>query len=67
VRVLRRNPGGRTRLAVNLLLLALAAQVTLGISTLVLHVPLALAAAHQGGAMLLFAATLFASHVLVRQ
>jgi len=65
--VRRRNPGGRARLAVVLLLLALAAQVTLGISTLVLHVPLALAAAHQGGAMLLFAATLFASHVLVRQ
>jgi len=61
----RREP--RARLALMLLVLALAAQVTLGISTLLLHVPVPLAAAHQGGAMLLLTAMLFASHVLVRQ
>jgi len=65
--VYRSGVGGRVKLAVTLLLLALALQVTLGITTLLLHVPLALAAAHQGGAMLLLTATLFASHVLVRQ
>jgi cytochrome c oxidase assembly protein subunit 15 len=67
VRVYRSAATGRARLAVSLLLAALALQVALGISTLLLHVPLALAAAHQGGAMLLLAAMLFASHVLVRQ
>ena len=45
----------------------LVLQVVLGISTLLLHVPVALGVAHQGGAMLLFSATLFASHVQVRQ
>jgi len=39
-------------------------QVTLGISTLLLHVPVGLAAAHQGGAILLFSAALFACHAL---
>jgi hypothetical protein len=48
-----------------LLLLALAAQVTLGISTLLLHVPVSVAAAHQGGAMLLLTAMLFVSYTLV--
>ena len=65
--VYRSGVGGRTRLAVTLLLLALVGQLVLGISTLLLHVPVSLAAAHQGGAMLLLMATLFASHVLVRQ
>jgi cytochrome c oxidase assembly protein subunit 15 len=65
--VYRSGLGGRARLAVNLLLLALAAQVALGISTLLLHVPVALAAAHQGGAMLLLTAALYTSHVLRRE
>jgi cytochrome c oxidase assembly protein subunit 15 len=65
--VYRSQAGGRARLAVTLLLLALAGQVIIGISTLLLHVPLALAAAHQGGAMLLLSAALFARHVLARQ
>ena len=67
VGVYRNAQDGRARLAIILLALALVTQVALGISTLLLHVPLALAAAHQGGAMLLLSATLFASHVLVRQ
>ena len=49
-----------------LLLAALLVQVTLGISTLVLHVPLSLAAAHQVGAVVLLSAMLYVSHALVR-
>jgi cytochrome c oxidase assembly protein subunit 15 len=65
--VLRSEAGGRSRLAMVLLVIALLVQVALGISTLLLHVPVPLAAAHQGGAVLLLTAALFASHVLVRQ
>ena len=57
--VLRRDPPPRLRLGVYLLLLMLGIQVILGISTLLLHVPIPLAAAHQGGALLLFTLTLF--------
>jgi cytochrome c oxidase assembly protein subunit 15 len=49
-----------------LLLAALVLQVTLGISTLILVVPLPLAVAHQGGAVLLLSATLYALHGLKR-
>ncbi len=49
----------RLRLGMHLLLGALLLQVTLGISTLLLHVPISLASAHQGGALLLFTASLF--------
>lgn len=42
-----------TRIAIHLMLTAAAAQVTLGISTLVMHVPIPLASAHQGGAVVL--------------
>jgi cytochrome c oxidase assembly protein subunit 15 len=41
-------------------------QVTLGISTLLLHVPVPLAAMHQAGALLLFTAVLFLHHHLTR-
>jgi cytochrome c oxidase assembly protein subunit 15 len=67
VLVYRSGVEGRARLAVNLLVVALLGQLVLGISTLLLHVPVLLAAAHQGGAMLVLTATLFASHVLTRQ
>jgi len=67
VMVYRSGRGGRAPLAVSLLLLALGVQVVLGIGTLLLHVPVALAAAHQGGAMLLLTAALYTSHVLVRE
>jgi cytochrome c oxidase assembly protein subunit 15 len=50
--------------AAHLLLAMLLAQVSLGISTLLLVVPLPLAAAHQAGAVLLFAAALHAAHAL---
>jgi cytochrome c oxidase assembly protein subunit 15 len=52
------------RLACNLLLAALVAQVTLGIVTLVNGVPLLPAAAHQGGAVVLLGAALWAAHAL---
>jgi cytochrome c oxidase assembly protein subunit 15 len=54
------------RLALHLLLAAVALQVALGISTLLLVVPIPLAAAHQAGAVLLLTATLFAAHRLRR-
>jgi cytochrome c oxidase assembly protein subunit 15 len=48
----------------HLLLAALALQLTLGISTLLLVVPVALAAAHQAGAVILLTVSLFISHQL---
>ena len=57
----------RGKFAMGLLLAALWLQVIMGISTLLLHVPVWLAAAHQGGAVALLTATLYASHVLVKQ
>ncbi len=67
VLVYRSEAGGRSQPAIILLVAALLVQVTLGISTLLLHVPVPLAGAHQGGAVLLLTAALFTSHVLVRQ
>tara|TARA_B110000503_G_scaffold92781_1_gene139850 strand:+ start:4361 stop:5404 length:1044 start_codon:yes stop_codon:yes gene_type:complete len=55
------------KLAAILMVLALFVQVILGISTLLLHVPVALGTAHQGGAVILLTATLFLSHVQLRQ
>ena len=46
----------------NLLLAAFALQAVLGIATLLLKVPVALAAAHQGGAVALLAAALWYAH-----
>ena len=57
-------PAPRARLACNLLLAMLAVQVALGIATLLLVVPIPLAAAHQGGAVLLLSAALYANHAL---
>ena len=54
----------RARRAVFLLGLLLALQVTLGIATLLLVVPLPLAATHQAGAVLGFAAALNGAHAL---
>ena len=56
--------GDRARLAINLLLGMLALQIALGIATLLLVVPVPLAAAHQGGAVLLLGAALLANHAL---
>ena len=65
--VLRSEARGRSRPAAVLLMLALLLQVVLGISTLLSHVAVPVAAAHQGGAVLLLTAMVFLSHVLVRQ
>lgn len=54
------------RRAVNLLLAMLVVQIALGISTLLFHVPVALGAAHQGGALVLFGLTLWTAHALRR-
>ncbi|TAN51759.1 MAG: heme A synthase [Betaproteobacteria bacterium] len=54
----------RQRLACHVLLAVLALQVALGIATLLAAVPVALGAAHQGGAVLLLAAAIWAAHEL---
>ena len=59
-----RRAAPRTKLAASLLLIVLAVQIALGISTLLLAVPIPLAAAHQAGALLVFSAALFALHSL---
>ena len=64
VRVRREAAAPRARLAADLLLGALALQIGLGISTLLLAVPVPLAAAHQAGALLVFSAALFSAHSL---
>lgn len=55
-----------TRRSFNLVGLMIIVQVILGISTLLLHVPVWLAASHQAGALLLFTALLFNMHKLSR-
>jgi heme a synthase len=54
----------RARFALNLLAGMLALQITLGISTLLLVVPVPLAALHQAGAVLLLTTALLTSHAL---
>ena len=51
-------------LRTGLLLLAAVVQVGLGISTLLLHVPVALAATHQAGAVILLSVILLVNHSL---
>ncbi|HUY03279.1 MAG TPA: COX15/CtaA family protein [Rhodocyclaceae bacterium] len=64
LRSLRVTLAPRARLAANLLLLVFALQVGLGISTLLLVVPVPLAALHQDVAMVLFATVLWVNHEL---
>jgi len=64
LRVRREAAPRRARLAAELLLGALALQIALGIATLLLAVPVPLAAAHQAGALLVFSAALFSAHSL---
>jgi len=52
----------RTRIVLHCLLAAVILQVTLGISTLLLVVPIPLAASHQAGALILLTAMLWARH-----
>ena len=55
-----------SKISIHLLLAALALQITLGISTLLLIVPVSLAAAHQGGAVILLTAAIFVNQQLRR-
>ena len=61
-KTLNQNLPGRTRMALHCLLAAVILQVALGISTLLLVVPVALAASHQAGALVLLTAVLWARH-----
>jgi len=63
-RVWTETPGARPAAAA--LTLWLAAQVSLGIATLLLQVPVALAALHQAGAMVLFGLLIWANHAIRR-
>ena len=63
-KVMRADVPARARVGAHLLLAMLAVQIALGIATLLLVVPLTLAAAHQGGAVLLFALALNLAHAL---
>ena len=63
-RLLKSDAGSRARVAAHVLLGAFAIQIALGIATLLLVVPVPLAAAHQAGAVLVFAAALYAAHAL---
>ncbi|MDK9703989.1 MAG: COX15/CtaA family protein [Sulfuritalea sp.] len=63
-RIWKETPEARP--AAVLLTLWLAVQVSLGIATLLLQVPVALAATHQAGAMVLFGLVLWANHAIRR-
>jgi len=58
------GPPPRGRAGGHLLLALLALQIALGIATLILVVPVPLAAGHQAGAVLVFAAALNVAHAL---
>lgn len=60
------NFDSSTSSSFNVVGLMVIVQITLGISTLLLHVPVWLAASHQAGALLLFTAVLFNMHKLSR-
>src|SRR6266540_3200889 len=64
LRVRREAAPSRAKLGADLLLAMLALQITLGIATLLLAVPVSLAAAHQAGALLVFSAAMFVAHSL---
>ena len=64
---LKRRLSAGIRAAFHLLLILLMVQVTLGVSTLLLYVPVGLAATHQGVALALFTVVLFLSHRLRKQ
>jgi cytochrome c oxidase assembly protein subunit 15 len=61
---MRSEPAPRARLACHALLGALAAQIALGIATLLFVVPVPLGVAHQGGAVIVLAAALWVAHEL---
>jgi cytochrome c oxidase assembly protein subunit 15 len=60
------NPPGKVRTALHVLVAAAVVQLVLGISTLIMIVPIRLAAAHQAGAVLLLTAAVIVRHSLRR-
>lgn len=62
--VVARQLGDSARVRANVLMLAALVQVALGIATLLLVVPIPLAAAHQAGAVVLFACSIWLRHGL---
>lgn len=65
-RLQRASVSDRARLAGHALLAAAAIQIVLGVTTLLLVVPIPLAAAHQAGALVLFSCALWVAHELRR-
>ena len=63
-KVVRSDVVGRARMLAHALLAALACQIALGIGTLLLAVPVALGAAHQGGALVVFSIAIALNHAL---
>ena len=66
-RVQRSDATARARIAAHLVLATVVAQFALGVATLLAAVPVALGAAHQGVATLVFAAALLCAHSLKRR
>ena len=58
----RHKPSKQVKIATSILCVTLITQVSLGIATLLNHVPVALAAKHQGVGVLLLTAALFLAH-----
>jgi len=59
---LSKSPPARLKLGLHLMMAMILIQVSLGISTLLLHVPIPLAASHQAGALILFTLIIFVAH-----
>ena len=63
-KAVRGGAPARVRMLAHGLLIAVAAQIALGISTLLLAVPVALGAAHQGGALVVLSVAIALNHAL---
>jgi heme a synthase len=67
MRLPRAGASERARIWSDVLLLAVAGQVTAGIATLLMRVPIALAAVHQSGAVIVFTCALGVLHSVTRR
>ena len=66
IEALRSDMSDALKTSVKCIFVLITLQVTLGISTLLLHVPIPLAAAHQSVAVALLTASIFITHTLYR-
>ena len=64
IHAIRQDLPNRVRLGYHCLLVAACAQFALGIATLLLRVPVALGAAHQGNALILFAIVIYVNQAI---